>query len=100
MGGALAAAVCASCAPEKVILNDRAAEKAAALAAKLGCAVSKDNCEVARESQFIFLGVKPQFMGEMLSEISEVLEGRSDRFLLIHSIKPFLFPHCRRWQGT
>jgi len=100
MGGALAAAVCDCCPPEQVVLNDRAVEKAAALAEKLGCAVMADNCEVARESRFIFLGVKPQFMGEMLSEISPVLEERTDRFLLVTMAAGLTIDQIRRMAGN
>ena len=83
MGGALAAAVCKRCSPEQVIVHDRFASKAEELADKLGCTVTDDIEKVARESRFIFLGVKPQAMGDMLSEISEVLEERTDHFTLV-----------------
>ena len=83
MGGALAAAVCKRCSPDQVIVYDRADAKMEELAGKLGCVAADDIEQVARESRFIFLGVKPQAMGDMLSEISDVLEDRTDRFTLV-----------------
>jgi len=83
MGGALAAAVCKRCSPDQVVIYDRADAKMEELAGKLGCAAADDIEQVARESRFIFLGVKPQAMGDMLSEISDVLEDRTDRFTLV-----------------
>ena len=83
MGGALAAAVCRRTAPEGVVLTNRTPGKAEALADKLGCAFSADNAAVARESRFLFLGVKPQMMAGMLAGIAPVLRERTDRFVLV-----------------
>ena len=56
-------------------------EKAQALANELGCAAG-DNAEVAAESEYIFLGVKPQMMADMLLGIAPALAARTDRFVL------------------
>lgn len=82
MGGAIARAVCAVTDPARVTLANRTPEKAKALAAELGCRWGK-NETVARECSLIFLGVKPQMMGEMLSDVAPVLASRSDRFVLV-----------------
>lgn len=82
MGGALAAAVCKRCDPSQVLLADRSAAKAAELADRLGCrAVSNE--ELSRSCEYIFLGVKPQIMPDMLREIAPVLAARTDHFVLI-----------------
>ncbi|MBQ7726508.1 MAG: pyrroline-5-carboxylate reductase [Clostridia bacterium] len=82
MGGALARAVRKAANGEEIIVNDRSTAKAEAVARELGCVVGS-GCEVARNAQFIFLGVKPQVMKEMLSDITEVLTARTDRFVLV-----------------
>ena len=83
MGGALARAVCRTVSPDQVFLTNRTAEKAQALAAELGCSVALDNGAVARSADFIFLGVKPQMMADMLSDIAPVLAERETRFVLV-----------------
>ena len=80
MGSALARAA----APKAgdLLLADHAQEKARALAAELGGAAA-DNGQVARQCDLIFLGVKPQMMAGLLSELGPVLRERSDRFVLV-----------------
>jgi len=80
MGGALARAARKSTA--SVVLSNRTAAKAGALAAEIGCDAA-DNATVAREAKYIFLGVKPQMMAGLLGEIAPVLAAREDRFLLV-----------------
>jgi len=82
MGGALARAVAKSVAPENIFLSDAWAEKAAELAAELGCG-SCPVPEVAKTCDFIFLGVKPQVMASMLEEIAPVLAERKQPFVLV-----------------
>ena len=80
MGGALAKAVAAKC-PEEVVLSNRTMAKAEALAKTLNCRV--DTVEnVAWECQYLFLGVKPQMMADLLKEIAPVLEKREDLILV------------------
>lgn len=83
MGGALASAVCRRAAPEQVILANRTPAKAEDLASRLGCAFTVDNATVAQNSRFLFLGVKPQMMADMLKQIAPVLKKRADRFVLV-----------------
>jgi pyrroline-5-carboxylate reductase len=75
MGGALASAVCRKVDPREVVLADHFAEKAEKLANEYGAAVS-DNQTVAAECKYIFLGVKPQMMAGLISEIAPILKGR------------------------
>ena len=82
MGGALARAVCRRVPSDEVFLANRTMEKAQALAAELECRVA-DNAAIAQSADFIFLGVKPQMMADMLSEIAPVLKQRETRFVLV-----------------
>ncbi len=82
MGGALARAACRTLPGSQVLLSNRTAEKARQLADELGCGAA-DNAAVAQSAEFLFLGVKPQMMAELLAELAPVLHGRKDRFLLV-----------------
>ena len=82
MGAALARAACKTVDPARVAVANRTPEKAATLAAALGCA-AVDNAAAAKDSEFLFLGVKPQMMEQMLSGIRPVLTARQDRFVLV-----------------
>lgn len=80
MGGAIAHAV--SQYTKSGALADFNPEVAKAKAAALGfTAVSNE--EAARESQYLFLGVKPHLMAGMLEGIRPVLAGREDDFVLV-----------------
>lgn len=82
MGGALARAVRRKQDGGQILLANRSPEKACALAEELG-AWTVDNCTLAQRAYYIFLGVKPQMMEEMLAEIAPVLAERKDHFLLV-----------------
>lgn len=84
MGGALARAVCRRVPGDKVFLSNRTQAKADALASELGCVAEADNRSVASKAEYIFLGVKPQGMAEMLSDIAPTLRARKDRFILVN----------------
>lgn len=82
MGSAMAAAARKKLPGGQLLLANRTAAKAQALAARLDAAAT-DNLSVARSASFIFLGVKPQMMAGMLAEIAPILAERNDRFLLV-----------------
>lgn len=85
MGGALAQAACKGVGGQKVLLAGRTPQKVGQLAARLGCEAG-DNAAVARRARYIFLGVKPQMMADMLSGIAPVLAERAaggGRFVLV-----------------
>lgn len=84
MGGALARAVCRRVPGRNVFLSNRTYAKAAALATELGCTAEADNKAVAAKTEYIFLGVKPQVMADMLADIAPILRSRKDRFLLVN----------------
>ena len=75
MGGAVAAAVCKGAEADKVFLCNRTAEKAEKLAAHLGCAVT-DNQTAAKTCRYLFLGVKPQNMKELLEGLRPILQEK------------------------
>lgn len=79
MGGALAKAACVS--TKSILLCDHVADKAAALSRMLGCSAG-DIHTVARECRYIFLGVKPQMMADMLAQIRDELASREDVVLV------------------
>ena len=79
MGGALARAAGKS--TKQILLCDHEAEKAATLAREIGCDFG-DSRSVAAECQYVFLGVKPQIMAEMLSTVQQSLAKREDVILV------------------
>ena len=82
MGSALATAAAKVMAPETIFLTNKTQSKAETLADVLGChAVS--TAEVASQCSYIFLGVKPQMMSGLLTELAPVLAARKDRFILV-----------------
>ena len=80
MGGAIAHAV--SQTTKDGILADHQPQRAQALAETLGWQAG-DNETVARESRYLFLGVKPHLMGGMLASIQPVLAGRAESPVLV-----------------
>ena len=80
MGGALARA--AAKGGNELLLANRSPEKAQKLIDEIGGRLCS-NAEVAQQADFIFLGVKPQMMADMLEEIKPVLMRRRDRFFLV-----------------
>lgn len=84
MGGALAAAVCRKVPGNQVFLANRTRSKAEKLAAELGCTALDSNKAVAEKAKYIFLGVKPQGMADMLDGIAPTLRARAGRFILVN----------------
>ena len=82
MGGALARAACKRIPRDQVFLANRSEEKAKALAEVLECRVT-DNAAIAQNADFIYLGVKPQMMADMLADIAPILAERESRFILV-----------------
>ena len=98
MGGALARAVAKVARPEVIWLTNKTQTKAAALAAELGCrAVSAEN--IAASCGYIFLGVKPQMMADLLTEIAPVLAARTDEFVLVSMAAGLTMERIREMAG-
>ncbi len=98
MGGALARAAAKAIAPSDITLADQCQEKAAALAAEIGCQ-SADAAAVAKNCHYIFLGVKPQVMANMLADIAPVLASRTDSFVLVSMAAGVAMADIRRMAG-
>lgn len=81
MGGALAIAAAKTLPGAEIAVSSRTPAKAQTVAQRLGCRAAT-NQELAREAKFLFLGVKPQMMGEMLSGIAPTLSSRTDVVLV------------------
>ena len=82
MGGALARAARKRLDGEEILLANRTAAKAEALAKELGCRAA-DNAAVAAKADYIFLGVKPYLVAGLMEEIGPVLAARKGRFVLV-----------------
>ena len=83
MGGALARAVVKAAGGANITVADKFAPAAEKLAAQIGAAQAAASQEVAEKCDYIFLGVKPQVMADMLAEIAPVLAARKDGFVLV-----------------
>jgi len=81
MGGAIARAVCRATDPQDVVLANRTAAKAQALAAELGCRHGTN--QQAAACSFVVLGVKPQTLPELMGQLSGQLADRHDGFVLV-----------------
>ncbi len=85
MGSALAMAAAKSdlITPAQICLANRTTAKAEELAETIGGGMVATNRDIAKFCQYIFLGVKPQMMNDVLEEIAPVLKRREDRFVLV-----------------
>ena len=100
MGGSLIKAAVKAVEPDHVFITDVFEEKARELSEKTGANVCSI-WELATKCNMIFLGVKPQNMEEMLSEISDVIGLRSDVVLVtmaagitIERLRKFVHSDC------
>ena len=88
MAGALILAAEKSKTEKEFLLSDIIPEKAEALAKKVHGKVS-DNKTVAREADYIFLGIKPQMLCDVAKEITPILMERKDRFVLVSMLAAY-----------
>ena len=99
MGGALARAAAKTVEVRSCIyLANRTPEKAARLADEIGASVT-DNQTIARECDYILLGVKPQMMAGMLPEIAPVLRQRTTPFVLLSMAAGLTIARIREMAG-
>lgn len=98
MGGALARAV-SDGTDAQIFLSDKDEEKAKALSEEIGADVI-DIKELAEKCDMIFLGVKPQVMADMLTEIKGVLASRRDRFVLVSMAAGLEMKTIRQMAGS
>lgn len=80
MGGTLAKAAAKS--QNEIFLADYSIEKAKILAEKIG-ATAVTNQWIAENCDMVFLGVKPQVLGDVLGSLTETFKKRQNRFVLV-----------------
>ncbi len=81
MGGTLCVAVSKTC--SDILIFDKDSAKCSALGSSLGVACSDNVLDVAKNTRFIVLGVKPQVLPAVLSEIAPTLNSRDTRYIII-----------------
>lgn len=96
MGGALVTAVSKTTAPKQIAVCDYDKAKVEKFASTLGV-VGATAQEVAKDSRFVVLGVKPQMMASVVAEFAETLRNRTDVTIItmaaglsISSIRSFI----------
>ena len=82
MGGALVAAASKRLSAKELAVCDANPDKVAALKAD-GKMTVTTLPEVAKESRYVFLAVKPQSLPALFEEIRPILAARKDRFVLV-----------------
>ena len=82
MGGALAVSAAKVLSGGQIYLANRTPAKAEALAQQIG-AVATDNDAIAVECDYLFLGVKPQMMQELLDSLRLLLAARKTPCVLV-----------------
>ncbi|MBR5459709.1 MAG: pyrroline-5-carboxylate reductase [Clostridia bacterium] len=82
MGSAIMKAVLTRVSSENVYISDANENRIKSFSEKDGT-VASDNQAIAECCDYIFLGVKPQMMADMLKAISPALKMRQGRFVLI-----------------
>ena len=82
MGGALIRAAAKALSPDMIAISNRTPEKAQTLKSELGV-IHTENGDIAENAKFIFLGVKPQMMADVLSSVAPVLKIRNEPFILV-----------------
>jgi len=97
MGGALARAAAKANVP--MLLANRTAAKAEALASELGCQAASAE-EVAGQCGYVFLGVKPQMMKDLLEAVAPVLAARTDDFVLVSMAAGLTMEDIRTMAGA
>ena len=99
MGSALATAARKRMEGQDILLANRTPGKAAVLADKLGAQVV-DNQTAAERSDFLFLGVKPQMMADMLEDIRDALVDRDAPCVLVTMAAGLTIETIRRMAGV
>ena len=82
MGGALIRCAAKSAKKNEILIADKDAAKCSALKKECDVVISDNKC-IATTCDYIFLGVKPQYLSEMLAEIKDELKARKGRFVLV-----------------
>lgn len=83
MGSALVRAVAKNVPAKEILIADSLPKHTACLQQECEVCVAQNAEQVATEATYIFLGVKPQGMGNLLAELSPILRARRDDCVLI-----------------
>ena len=75
MGGAIMSAVCKKYDSKDIFVTDKNTEMGKAFAEKNGCNFVASNTEAIKEADYVFLAVKPQFLGDVFAEIKDVISN-------------------------
>lgn len=95
MGSALAKAACKSLGGDRVLVSNRTAAKAEALAREIGCQAYPSNREAVQKAQYIFLCVKPKQVKGVIEELGDILRGKT----LISVAAGVTLAELRVWAG-
>ena len=98
MGGALATAAAKAVGGANLLITDLDTAKAAVLATAIG-AIATDRDRVVAQSDFIFLGVKPQVMESALTALRPGLAARVDKPVLISMAAGLTVECIKVWSG-
>lgn len=82
MGGALASAVCKKTEKENIYISAKNQEKLSQIADRLGV-VKSTNEEIVKKCKFVFLGVKPQMLKDVITPLAQYIKDRKDDIVLI-----------------
>lgn len=88
MGGALILAASKSDGKNILLLSDKDRSKAENLMKQTGGTLCS-NIELAEQADYIFLGIKPQMLKDVMDEIAPVLKKRESRFVLVSMLAAF-----------
>ncbi len=98
MGGALATAAAKAVGGANLLITDLDTEKAEALATAIG-ATATDSDTVVVQSDFIFLGVKPQVMETALTALRDGFAARAQKPVLISMAAGLTVACIQEWSG-
>lgn len=98
MGGALANAASKKLGGGELLLANKTHAKAEKLAANIG-GEAVTNAVIAKQAYYIWLGVKPQMMADMLADIAPILAERTDRFVLVSMAAGLTIARIREMAG-
>lgn len=74
MGGAIMRAVCKKYSGKDIYVTDKNAAAGEAFAKENGCNFVSSNKEVIKDADYLFLAVKPQFLGDVFAEIKDLVK--------------------------
>lgn len=77
MGGAIMRAVCKTFDTSKIKVTDKNSTMGEKFAKETGAKFVASNTDILKDSKYIFLAVKPQFLGEVFAEIADSINPDS-----------------------